>query len=91
MARSSWKAPSRLRISLAGKQVEVVVAHVRDNYPEVLRVTRDFVERATSHWWFWALDRAAADAIAQTLLEDGSASGARDGHALVEQLRRRYR
>lgn len=88
MAASKWTAPRRLKISLHGKRFEVLVAHVRENCPYVIRLTRDVVDRATSHYWFWALDRDIADAIAQTLLDQGDADGARDGHQLVELLRK---
>ena len=88
---SPKRKPARrtILVRLDGRNVRLWLSEIRPRGRRPRPRTADFFTRASSPYWFWALERPLADAIGDALLELGAARGAKDGHTLVQLLRDR--
>ncbi len=85
------RARKFVTVQLDDDPARVAIAEVRLPGREEFLRSKDFIARATSNWWFRALDREAAEAVAQALIDVGEVSGFKTGQAYVAHLRKQYR
>lgn len=79
-----------VRVRIEGQDYRAKIAEVRPRGRRKFEFTPDVIRRASSPWWFWALERPLADALAQALLEAGVIEGFASGTELVAFLRKKY-